>query len=297
MRDLAIEIVDRQEWLDGVADVVQPAVHDALHEAGSGTKDFLHGVWLGHALHPVLTDIPVGAWTAAFAMDAVGLMTGDGDEDGGRMGDASDFAVGVGLVGALGAAVTGLADWSETNGRGRRIGIAHGLLNVVATGLYATGLVMRRTGSRRRGVGLSMLGYATAFASAYLGGHLVFGEQIGVDHTATPDQGQPRDWTPVLRDEELTDGAAKRVDAGDVAIVLVRRDGEIHALTHTCPHLGGPLSEGDVDDEGITCPWHGSRFCLTDGGVLRGPSAYPARMFDVRMRDGMVEVRASGEGA
>ncbi len=178
MKTLPITLVERQEWLEDVAEAVQPAVQDALRQLGDGVKDLLHGKWLGHPLHPVLTDIPVGAWTAAMMIDAVELITGD---DG--AGGAADLAVGVGLAGALGAAVTGAADWSETSGSARRVGVAHALLNVAATGLYATSLAMRRSGSRRAGIGVSLLGYAIASASAYLGGHLVFGESVGVEGT------------------------------------------------------------------------------------------------------------------
>jgi uncharacterized membrane protein len=184
METLPIKLVASQTWLDSIAEVAQPAVQSVLQELGDDVKDLLHGTWLGHPLHPVLTDVPVGAWTAAMAIDAIELISGD-DSAGG----AADLAVGVGLVGALGAAVTGATDWSETSGKARRIGVAHALLNVAATACYATSLVMRRTGSRRAGIGVSLLGYAIASASAYLGGHLVFGESIGVEAS------EPGEWT------------------------------------------------------------------------------------------------------
>jgi len=289
--DYVIQAVDEQKWADSVADAAQPVVRELLGGAGE-LKDILHGVWLGHPLHPVLTDIPIGAWTMAMAFDAAELISGDDD-----LGGAADLAVGIGLAGAIGSAITGLTDWSETDGRARRIGVVHGLLNIAATGLYATSLAMRRSGSRRAGIGLSMLGYAISSASAYLGGHLAFGEQVGVDHLATQDQGSPKNWTAVLADDALPERTPTKVVAEGVAILLVRMNGTIHALTETCPHLGGPLSEGKLDDEGITCPWHGSRFCLADGDVLRGPTTYPARLFDVRVRNSQIEVRARANKA
>ena len=182
-KNLAIAILEQQRWLETLGESLQPLVLETLEQLGDGMKDLLHGKWLGHPLHPVLTDVPVGAWTAAMAMDAVELISGKDD-----LGGAADLAVGVGLAGALGAAVTGATDWSETDGRARTIGVAHALLNVAATGLYATSLVMRRTGARRAGIGVSLLGYAIASASAYLGGHLVFGESVGVEGT------EQRDW-------------------------------------------------------------------------------------------------------
>jgi len=177
-KTLPIRLIEQQPWLAELGESLQPVVRDVLDDLGDEVRDLLHGKWLGHPLHPVLTDIPVGAWTAALVLDAVELMSGN---DG--AGDAADLAVGVGLAGALGAAVTGAADWSETDGRARTIGVAHAVLNVAATGLYATSLVMRRTGSRRAGIGVSLLGYAIASAAGYLGGHLVFGESIGVEGT------------------------------------------------------------------------------------------------------------------
>ena len=245
-------------------------------------KNLLHGVGLGHPLHPALTDIPIGAWTAAQVLDAIGA------------DDAADLAIGVGLIGALGAAVTGLADWSETNDRARNIGLVHGILNVVATGLYAASLITRkRKRSRQTGVALSMLGYATAFASAYLGGHLVFAEQIGVDHTATANQKKPAKFTRAMKADDLRENKPTKCDVDGVSILLFKRDEEIFAISETCPHLGGPLSEGKVVNGAIECPWHGSQLALDDGHVVNGPTAYPARCFDVRVRGSYIEVRAA----
>jgi uncharacterized membrane protein len=171
---LPVRLVAQQEWLENLGEVLQPAVRQLLQNLGNGVSDVLQGKWLGHPLHPALTDIPVGAWTAAVAMDAIGAE------------DAADFAIGVGVAGALGAAVTGIADWSGIEDEpARKIGVAHAFLNVAAVGLYTTSLVMRRTGSRRAGIGVSLLGYAIANASAYLGGHLVFGEGVGVETNAS----------------------------------------------------------------------------------------------------------------
>lgn len=169
-----VRLVAQQKWLGNLGEILQPPVRQLLQNLGDGVVDLLQGKWLGHPLHPALTDIPVGAWTAAIAMDAVGAE------------DAADLAIGVGVAGALGAAVTGIADWSELDDEpARKIGVAHAVLNVAAVGLYTTSLVMRRTGSRRAGIGVSLLGYALASASAYLGGHLVFGEGAGVETKAS----------------------------------------------------------------------------------------------------------------
>jgi len=280
-------LIDGQEWLEDSGGRIAEWIRGLFPgAAGRATKNALHGTWLGHPLHPVLTDVPVGAWTVALALDAVESLSGNED-----VGGAADAAVAIGIAGALGSAVTGATDWSETYGRAQKIGLVHGALNLVATTLYTGSLVMRRGGNRQGGVALSMLGYAIASASAYLGGHLVFAEQIGVDHTATADADKPEEFTPVLPLADLPENKPTRALAGGVAILLVRRGERIFAMTETCPHLGGPLSKGELVGDAIQCPWHGSELALEDGHVVNGPSTFPARCFEVRVRDGWITLR------
>lgn len=283
-----IKAVEQQEALDRLSNQIQPLVRNAFKAAGPAgreVKNLLHGTWLGHPLHPALTDVPLGAWTAALALDAMESISGRRE-----LGAGADAAIAVGLVGAAGAAVTGLTDWSETSGRARRIGLLHGLLNAGATALYTTSLVLRRKKKRSAGMGFAMLGYAVSGVSAYLGGHLVFGEQIGVNHAAANQL--PKEFVPVLADVELREGEMKRVDAGGVRVLVVRREGEVCALAETCTHLGGPLSEGKLEGDVVQCPWHGSRFNVRDGSVVNGPATFPEPRFESRVRDGQIEVRA-----
>jgi nitrite reductase/ring-hydroxylating ferredoxin subunit/uncharacterized membrane protein len=283
-----IKAVDQQETLDRLSNQIQPLVRDAFKSAGPAgreVKNFLHGTWLGHPLHPALTDVPLGAWTAALALDAMESISGRRE-----LGAGADAAIAVGLVGAAGAAVTGLTDWSETSGRARKVGMLHGLLNVGATALYTTSLILRRKKKRNAGMGFAMLGYAVSSASAYLGGHLVFGEQIGVNHAAAEEM--PKEFVPVLPDAELREGEMKRADAGGVPVLLVRLEGAVCALAHTCSHLGGPLSEGKLEGDVVQCPWHGSRFNVKDGSVVDGPATFPQPCFEARVREGQIEVRA-----
>jgi nitrite reductase/ring-hydroxylating ferredoxin subunit/uncharacterized membrane protein len=283
-----MKVVDRQESLDRLSDQIQPLVRDAFKSAGPAgreLKNILHGTWLGHPLHPALTDVPLGAWTAALALDAMESISGRKE-----LGVGADAAIAVGLVGAAGAAVTGLTDWSEINGRARKVGLLHGLLNVGATALYTTSLILRRKQRRTAGVGFAMLGYAVSSASAYLGGHLVFAEQIGVNHAAA--QEMPKEFVPVLAETELREGEMKRVDAEGVPVLLVRCEGEVCALAHTCSHLGGPLSEGKLEGDVVQCPWHGSRFNVRDGSVVDGPATFPQPRFETRVREGQIEVRS-----
>lgn len=287
MAETLARVIDKQEALEAASDALQPVVTNAFKaggEAGQTVKNFLHGTWLGHPLHPVLTDIPVGAWTTALALDAMEAVSGREE-----FGSAADAAVAVGLVGALGAAATGITDWSDTDGRGKKVGLVHALLNVSATTLYAGSLICRRRNSRRVGVGLSMLGYLISGASAYLGGHLVFGEKIGVDHTAG--QQFPNEYTPVMAEADLQENQLTRVEVRDVPVLLVRRGGQIFALAETCSHLGGPLAEGEIVGETVRCPWHCSRYSLSNGSVVDGPSTHPQPCLDARVRDGQIEIR------
>jgi nitrite reductase/ring-hydroxylating ferredoxin subunit len=284
-----LNVIDRQDFLEQASEAIQPAVTKAFEAAGpSGqeVKNFLHGTWLGHPLHPVLTDVPIGAWTAALALDAMETISGRKE-----LAAGADAAIAVGLVGALGSAVTGLTDWSATNGRARKVGLLHGLLNAGATVLYTTSLVMRRRKNRSAGLGLAMLGYAASSAAGYLGGHLVYGEQVGVDHTAA--QEMPKEFVTVLDENELGEGELKKVEAKGVPVLLVRRNGEIHAIAHTCSHMGGPLSEGKLEGDVVQCPWHGSRFNVADGSVIDGPATFPQPCFETRVRDGKIEVRSN----
>lgn len=281
-------VLGEQAWLDGMATPLQEGIRGLFASggrAGREAKNFLHGKALGHPLHPALIELPVGAWTLAAIFDAIELAGG------GARGKVADRAIGVGVLGALGAAVAGITDWSETDGRAKRIGLTHGVMNVTAVGLYGLSLFLRRR-SRSQGISVGMLAFGVAMSAAFLGGHLTYGEQIGVDHTATADQGKPEDFVAVLDAAKLAENIPTRVTADGVAVLLVRRGRTIYALRETCTHLGGPLAEGKLEGDSIRCPWHGSRFCLADGRVLDGPAVFPERPFDVRVRDGRIEVRA-----
>jgi nitrite reductase/ring-hydroxylating ferredoxin subunit/uncharacterized membrane protein len=284
--ETAIEAIERQDWLDVIGDRLQKGVAAAFQaggDAGRRVRDFLHGTWLGHPLHPVLTDVPLGAWTTALVLDATGSK---------GTARAADTAIGVGIAGAVGAAVTGLTDWQHTTGGDRRVGLGHALLNTTALALYVTSFALRRRGARDLGRGLSALGFLVATGAAYVGGHLVYKKRIGVDHAPRPDSWT--DFVAVLPEVELRDAAPRRAEARGVGLVLVRRGDQVCALADLCAHLGGPLSEGRVEGDAIRCPWHGSLFSLDDGRVLEGPSTFPQTCFEARVRGGQIEVRPRG---
>jgi nitrite reductase/ring-hydroxylating ferredoxin subunit/uncharacterized membrane protein len=292
MADTAIDLIDQQNWLNSAADALQPAVHqafDALGESGRTVKDALHGVWLGHPVHPALTDVPIGAWTTALVFDTL--------EASGTRGfaRAADAAIAVGLVGAVGAAITGLTDWSETDGRAKRVGLTHGLLNITAAGLYGASLWFRRRGRRRQGRGFAFAGYSAVMASAYLGGNLVYDQQIGVDRSAHASV--PEGFTRVASLADVPENQPVRVMADRTPVLLVRRGTTIRAIAETCSHLSGPLAEGRLDGNTIQCPWHGSTFCIDDGSVVRGPATHPQPVYEARVRDGGIEIRQPADGA
>ena len=282
----ALMSVTDQPGLDRIAEPLGQGVRQVFEaggELGQQAKDALHGVWLGHPLHPVFTDVPIGAWTTALALDAAE----NGDPG---MRRAATFAMGVGLAGALGAAVTGLTDWSETQGQSRRTGLVHGLLNLTATSLVATAFFQRRGNGHTNGRACAWTGFAIALASAYLGGALVYEQRIGVTHA---DVEPPDDFTFVADSAALAEEAMMRARANDADILLVRQHGRVCALAHSCAHLGGPLSEGTLKDGSVVCPWHGSEFALEDGRVLKGPSTHNQPCFTVRERDGRIEVKSA----
>jgi nitrite reductase/ring-hydroxylating ferredoxin subunit/uncharacterized membrane protein len=288
LTNLPVELIKRQDWLEPIADRLQPTVAAALDPGGAIGPEvgkFLHGTWLGHPLHAVLTDVPLGSWTAAAVLDALEEKTGSR-----ALGRGADVAINVGLIGAVAAAVTGLADWSKIGGgQPRRVGLAHGLLNLTATACYVTSLCLRRSRSRRAGREMAWLGFVVSGVSAYLGGHLVYHEQLGVDHTSS--FSLPEDFVAVLAEAELGQNQLRRVDVSGMPVLLVRRRERIFAIAETCAHLGGPLSEGKLEGDAVRCPWHGSCFSLEDGRVIEGPSVHAQPVLEVRVRDGQIEVR------
>src|SRR2546423_6531382 len=176
-----VDVIGDLKVLDRVGKVVGDTF-DRFVSAGS-VKDALAGTWLGHPLHPVLTDIPIGAWSSAFFLDYLG---------GKKARSASDALIGIGILSAIPTAVSGLADWTDTWGKTQRIGVAHALGNLASLGLFTASLRARRRGKRFRGVMLSTLGMAVSSAAAYLGGHLSFGKGVGVDSTVF--DREPEQW-------------------------------------------------------------------------------------------------------
>ncbi|MEX5295731.1 Rieske (2Fe-2S) protein [Kocuria sp. CPCC 205268] len=270
--------VERWAALDRVAEPLARAVGRAVQPAPA--RDVLSGTVIGHPLHPLLTDVPIGAWTMAALLDLAG---GPGTER------AADLLVAAGVAAAVPTAATGLNDWSDTQGADRRIGLVHAIANSAALTCYAASLAARLQGRRGAGKALALAGYGCVTGGGYLGGHLVYARGVNVNRTAW--RRGPRRWTDVLADDELAAGAPRRVQAGSVSVLLVRDGNRIDALDSVCSHMGGPLEQGSIDGGCVTCPWHGSVFRLADGAVVRGPATAPQPGYETRVEDGRIQVR------
>jgi nitrite reductase/ring-hydroxylating ferredoxin subunit/uncharacterized membrane protein len=280
----ALSRLTDQPGLDAIAEPLSDAVrgaYDAAGPLGRQAKNFLHGVWLKHPLHPVVTDIPIGAWTTGLVLDAVA-------KDDPKLQEAADIAIAVGLAGAAAAAVSGLTDWSETSGRARRTGLVHGLLNIAATTLYAAAYALRKNGSRRSGQTCAIAGYSIAAGAAWFGGDLVYDQRIGVTRAEVE---QPENFKRVAESANVPEHSMTRAKGDDVDALIVRQHGRVCALAHPCAHLGGPLSEGTLKEGSVVCPWHGSEFALDDGHVINGPATQNQPVLCVRERDGGIEVK------
>ena len=267
------------ESVDKVGKPVSSAVAGPL--SNRALKDALSGTWLGHPLHPMLTDIPIGSWTSAFVLDIVG---------GKRGRQAADMLVGIGILSALPTAAAGLSDWADTIGEERRVGTVHAGANVAALSLYSLSWLARRRGRRATGVTLGFLGAGAATVGGYLGAHLVYRKGVVVDNNAWKHGGD--DWVDVADEVSLQPGEPQVVRVDDDDVLLVRTGLEVSAISNVCGHAGGPLNEGSFDEPGcVTCPWHGSVFRLADGHVVHGPATGHQPRYDVRVEGGRISLR------
>ena len=276
--------IEAQTWLAPVENTLQTIADATLKPAGQGVRNFLHGTWLGHPLHPAMSDFPIGAWSTATIFDLVDSFTGEE-----KYADAADLAVRVGVVSAVGVAASGLCDWHKIgHGPAKRAGALHAVLNSGALLCYIASWVQRRNGNRGTGVATGLAGFALVCAGAWLGGHMSYADGIGVDHAQ---RGGPEGWTPVLPEAELPESEPRKVSAHGVDILLVKRNGRVFAIGEKCAHLRGPLSEGKLEGDTVVCPRHGSRFSVETGEVIDGPAVYGQPCFEVRTTNGQIEIR------
>ncbi|QIJ66786.1 Rieske (2Fe-2S) protein [Streptomyces sp. JB150] len=267
---------------DGRADAVIDAVGRGVRALPlGGVRDALHGRWLGHPVHPLMVQVPIGSWLSAGVLD---LRPGRSREAG--------LLIGVGLAAAVPAALAGAVDWAELHRPQQRVGLVHALANTAAVGLYAASLACRVKGRAGAGRSLGFLGMAAVATGGLLGGHLAYRQASGANHAEEVPHVVSPGWHRIGAVAEFPAGQAVRRSVDDVPVLVVRESGgELHVLADRCSHLAGPLSEGTIEDGCVRCPWHGSVFRLSDGWNVRGPATAPQPAFDARIVDGHVEVR------
>ncbi|MGY1710912.1 Rieske 2Fe-2S domain-containing protein [Geodermatophilus sp. SYSU D00758] len=284
----ALGAVERWQVLDAPGYQVEHGVSLTFLLAGRYARplqDLLHGVWLGHPLHPALVTVPVGAWTAALVLDGLDAAGRGGP----GTGQAARTVVGIGVAGAVASAATGLTDWQHAHDGARRVGLVHAALNSTALALYTWSLRDRGRGRARRARLSGAAGFLVTLASSWLGGALSYRHGLGTDHADRSPE--PRRFTAVADESDLLEGEAVGAEVDGRPLVLVRREGSVRAVGGRCPHLGAPLGEGWLHRGELVCPWHGSRFDLDTGEPVQGPSTAPLPCYEARLRDGRVEVR------
>jgi nitrite reductase/ring-hydroxylating ferredoxin subunit len=272
--------LERLTAIDGVADQTRKLVRIAT--GSQRVRDLLHGVWLGHPLHPAMVQAPLGAWMSAAVLDAL-----PGQEA------AATTLVALGTAGAVPAAAAGANDWAALSREQRRVGLVHGAVNTVALTLYGISLTARLQGRHTAGRRVGYLGLAVAGVGAYLGGHLSYALGAGVNQ-AVPGLWLLRGtWQRVGDVDEFTDGKPAVRKLGGTPVLVYREDGRFTVMLERCAHHNGPLGDGEVVEvDGrscVVCPWHGSTFRLSDGVVVHGPAANDQITLRTRIVDGRLE--------
>lgn len=242
-------------------------------------KDLLNGTWLGHPLHSATTDVPIGALLVSVVLDLLNQPIG------------ADVALLATVLFMLAAAVSGAADYVDTDGTPRVRATLHSTLMVVALVILVVSLVLRAgsPADRTIPISLSIIGFLIVTAGAFVGGEVVYALGNMVNRHAFRGPGTKwirLDTGDVTDLSSLPEATPTKGRAGINDLVLVRIGPTLHALHAVCAHAGGPLAEGQVVDGRIECPWHGSRFSLKDGHVARGPAVYDQPAYEIRPAEG-----------
>lgn len=284
MARLLIRLIDAQaRWAKPLGDFNHRWLGAVLRPLGP-VKDILHGRWLGHPLHAVLTDAPIGILALVIVFDVIG-------ERG-----AADIALGLGILAMLASAITGAADYVETDGTARTRATVHSTLMVVALVLYLGSFGARAGGGddRSLAIALSIVGFLVMSAGAYVGGDVVF--VLGNMVNRHAHRGRGTKWIALQLEDgidpaTMPEATPVKARAGINDLVLVRTGAEVQAVHAVCAHAGGPLAEGRVEEGCVVCPWHASRFRISNGHVTRGPALYDQPAYEVRRGEAGWEVR------
>ena len=272
---------------NGIAGVTD-GFYRVLGGPGRLLQDLLNGSWLGHSLHAVLVDVVIGGATAALLLDVLRVFFSvEGLET------ATTWVLGLAWLSALGAILSGLTDYKDTapNSAERDVAGLHGVVNIVATIAFAISLLQRLGGAHDGAFWILLIGYLVVSVGGYIGGHVVFKFGYMVNHNAFSRGKRAKDFTAAVAVAEVPDGTPTKIMFGTTAVMLVRRGDVVHALKETCSHAGGPLSEGELKGDTITCPWHFSTFRLADGSVVHGPASSRQVSYRARINGGQVELQ------
>lgn len=274
--------IEQASGLDRIGDRLQRAVQATLRP--QRVRDLLHGVWLGHPLHPAMVQVPVGAWISTAVLD---VMPGQRR--------AATTLCAVGTVSALPAAVAGLNDWAALARDQRRIGLVHAASNSVGLAFYAGSVAARMSGRHNLGRTLGFLGLSAASMGAYLGGHLAYKQGAQVNQSISELHRMSDGWHSIADMASLPQRKLITREVDDVSVILYRHGDEVTVMLERCPHQSGPLGEGEVREvdghECVVCPWHGSTFRLNGGEVVHGPSGNDQQVLPTRVVNGMLETR------
>ena len=273
--------------LDQQAYSVSRGLHNWILKGGKSRRqvgDLLHGTWMGHPLHSVLTDMTIGALVFSNVLDLLSLTSGSRG-----IRRAADTLLDLGIVTGITTALAGLTDYSTLPERAMATGTTHGLLNALILGISMRSSQMRKKGKRSKGILLSSLASSVLMVSAWLGGELAYRYKVGV--SKIPNSTEPENWHPTIPEQDLPEMTPKRVDVEGTPILLYRYQGRIYAIGAVCGHDGGPLEQGTFERYCVTCPLHQSVYDLRDGSVVHGPTTYSEPSYEVRNQQGMLEVR------
>ncbi|WBB65557.1 Rieske 2Fe-2S domain-containing protein [Micromonospora sp. WMMD812] len=274
--------IEQASGLDRVGDRLQRAVLATLRP--QWLKDLLHGVPLGHPLHPAMVQVPVGAWISSAILD---LMPGQRR--------AATTLTAVGTASAVPAVVAGLNDWAALAPDQRRVGLVHAAANSVGLAIYAGSLAARLTGRHRLGRTLGMAGLGAVSLGAYIGGHLAYKQGAQVNQSISELHLMSPGWHPLGDLASVPQRQLLTREIDDVSVILYRHGDDVTVMLERCPHQSGPLGQGQVQEidghDCVVCPWHGSTFRLNGGEVVHGPSGSDQQILPTRIRDGVLEAR------
>lgn len=252
-----------------------------------------------HPIHPMLVAFPIGLFITSLAFDLIGLWQNEAG-----LWTAGWYCALAGLFAGAAAAIPGVIDLfgvvpPRSSARSR--GFLHGGLNSLVLALFIAEVVYRggATPPDKISLILSGIGVAVLLYSGWLGGILVYRNQIGVDHRSA-NAGKWKEVTlnrwnePVCASQDLADGQLLLVNVEGTRVAVGRCEEGIIAFSDHCTHKGGPLSDGALIGCAVQCPWHGSQFDVRTGRVINGPADEKIEMYDAEVQNGQIFISPRG---